>query len=364
MADIGGAVSVGGSLLSGFMGSKSAESAADQQAAMAQAAIDEQKRQFNVSRKDLAPWRRTGGQAMDELGYLLGLGGSSATRSAQSAVDAAQRRYDNLVSQRGGGGGAGGGGGGGGGFWAIPTGGNMGGRGSEGDGGSYRVVSRGDAQHIPGARRLSGGGAGAGASAADIAAARRELNAARKALTDAEATPFDMGGRYGSLMQDFGHEDFYADPGYQFRLSEGSKGVYRPGSALGNYLSGAQAKALTRYNQGFASNEYSNAYNRDAANKARKFGFLSGAAGMGQSSAHQVANLGAQSASNIGNLQTQIGNVRAAGTVGASNAWQGALGDIGNYYQTKDLLSRFSPSRSSSRSSYRPTDNLTGGLEY
>jgi hypothetical protein len=37
---------------------------------------------------------------------------------------------------------------------------------------------------------------------------------------------------YGNLMRNFGQQDFQADPGYAFRLSEGLKGIDRQAAAL------------------------------------------------------------------------------------------------------------------------------------
>ena len=56
--------------------------------------------------------------------------------------------------------------------------------------------------------------------------------------------------------------NFKQDPGYQFRLGEGLKGVENSAAARGSQLSGGTLKALQRYGQNFASNEYNNAYGR------------------------------------------------------------------------------------------------------
>lgn len=52
------------------------------------------------------------------------------------------------------------------------------------------------------------------------------------------------------------------DPGYQFRLDQGTRGVNNSAAAKGGLLSGAAAKALDQYNQDYASGEYNNAFNR------------------------------------------------------------------------------------------------------
>lgn len=50
-----------------------------------------------------------------------------------------------------------------------------------------------------------------------------------------------------------------SNPGYQFRLGEGLKGVERGAAARGGVLSGSAIKGTQRFGQDYASNEYSNA---------------------------------------------------------------------------------------------------------
>jgi len=59
--------------------------------------------------------------------------------------------------------------------------------------------------------------------------------------------------------------NFEQDPGYKFRLEQGNQALSRATSAAGGRLSGAALKKLTEYNQGFASNEFGQAAQRDLA---------------------------------------------------------------------------------------------------
>lgn len=125
-------------------------------------------------------------------------------------------------------------------------------------------------------------------------------------------------------------EDLANDPGYQFRLQEGNKAVNRQAAAQGNLLSGAQLKAAANYNQGLASQEASNAFNRSLttyqANAARlgdQYNRLAGLAQGGQQTAVQTAQLGANMANanqaNILGTASQIGqNVALMGQNRAS----------------------------------------------
>jgi hypothetical protein len=60
----------------------------------------------------------------------------------------------------------------------------------------------------------------------------------------------------------FGADDFEADLGYQFRRSEGNRGIEQGAAARGSLLSGAALKELDRFNQDTASNEFDRAHSR------------------------------------------------------------------------------------------------------
>ena len=62
--------------------------------------------------------------------------------------------------------------------------------------------------------------------------------------------------------QVFGLDQFEADPGYQFRLSEGEKAIRRSAAAGSGVHSGATLKALQRHGQNLASDEYARARGR------------------------------------------------------------------------------------------------------
>jgi len=70
-------------------------------------------------------------------------------------------------------------------------------------------------------------------------------------------------GAQSTLPQAFsGQVNMLADPGYQFRLSQGLEAMNRQAAARGGLISGAALKAGQRYGQNYASGEYGNAYDR------------------------------------------------------------------------------------------------------
>jgi hypothetical protein len=128
--------------------------------------------------------------------------------------------------------------------------------------------------------------------------------------------------------------DFTKSPDYQFRLNEGLKALNRGAAARGSYLSGATMKGLQEYGQQSASQEFGNRFNR-----------LSGLAGLGGNMTQTQASLGAQNASSIADLLGSGGAARAAGTVGAANAWNNALSGIGNTAMQAYMLNRIFPNK-------------------
>ena len=123
-----------------------------------------------------------------------------------------------------------------------------------------------------------------------------------------------------SKYTQFGPEQFQADPGYAFRLSEGQKALERSAAARGGLISGGALKAATRYGQEMGSQEYTNAFNRYQAERQARLGPLQSLTGMGQSTANTIGAAGAQNASAIGNYGMQGANAAAEGYMGAANA--------------------------------------------
>lgn len=71
--------SVGTSLINGVMGDRAASKAADAQRDAATTAIGEQRRQYDQTRADLAPYRNRGYQAGNRLAVMMGLNPDSTT---------------------------------------------------------------------------------------------------------------------------------------------------------------------------------------------------------------------------------------------------------------------------------------------
>jgi len=136
----------------------------------------------------------------------------------------------------------------------------------------------------------------------------------------------------------FGMDQYKQDPGYAFRLAEGQKALERTAAARGGLISGGALKAAAQFNQGIATQEYQNAFNRAQIERAARLNPLQSLAGMSQTTANTLGTMGANMASNVGNAYQSAANARASGYVGGANAISGGLGQYLNYNQNQNLL--------------------------
>lgn len=108
---------------------------------------------------------------------------------------------------------------------------------------------------------------------------------------------------------------YQKDPGYQFRLDEGTNSINAALAARGMANSGAALKELSRYGQNFASNEYQNAWNRQ----------------------NQLANYGNQASQALGNFAGGYGSNLANNAIGYGNSASAA--EIGQANMNNQLFS-------------------------
>jgi hypothetical protein len=273
-----------GSAIAGGVGSSTASK---QQARAALEGAQQNWNMYQSNRADLAPYRDSGAAADYKLSQLLGIGtpGASAGLSADEQkrlgdAQASLQWYQDVMAGKGSGGWKGG----------APT--NPG------------TISKFQSQ---------------------IQQLQSTVNQLQDKQKMAAATEGSNTNDFGSLMHDFSAADFKTEPGYDFRLQQGDQALERSAAARGGVLGAGTLKDLTQYNQNFASNEFQNAYNRYQQNRATKFGQLYSLSGLGASAAGQTAQLGANAAARIGDLQTQAGNAEASGTMGIANSISQAM---------------------------------------
>jgi hypothetical protein len=145
-----------------------------------------------------------------------------------------------------------------------------------------------------------------------------------------------------------GQVNMMADPGYQFRLSEGMKALDRQAAARGGLISGAALRGAQRFGQDLASQEYGAAYNRalteydaQTGRADTMYNRFAGQAGIGQTSTNQLSGAAGQMGANLSNIIGQgaqfqgqalgaAGQARASGYIGQANALNATLGNLGN----------------------------------
>ncbi len=172
-----------------------------------------------------------------------------------------------------------------------------------------------------------------GASTVDALQKRSAANNVEEALVEggqealAYNTPFYGAGLEAlptlSELANVSHQDIhkmaFIDPGFQFRLEEGTRAVERSSAARGNLLSGGTLKDLTKYAQSAASQEYANAYQRAATGVNDQYRRAAGIVASGQ-----------RAGETMGGLRTDIASAEGAGDVGRANIWGDLIGNAAN----------------------------------
>lgn len=300
---------LGSSAISGIAGASASSKAAKAQQAAADQASATQLQMFNQSRDDQEPWRQAGQAGLNELSIRMGVVPQTSARVGQpgqglpaiEAYDALRNRlmpqYQSMQQPS---------------HWDA----NDGGMRTD-DAALEQAISAELARQQ--------------ASYSD--AASKQIADQRTAQAATSENP-----NFGSLLKNFTLADFEKDPGYEFRQAEGMKGITNSAAARGGLLSGAALKAAGRYNQEFASNEFGNAFNRDASNKTNQFNRLASLSGVGQTAANQIGQQGIATGNQIASNQIGAGNARASGYIGQSNALTGALGQGINAWQQQQYM--------------------------
>lgn len=197
------------------------------------------------------------------------------------------------------------------------------------------------------------GGAASGAAGRAQERAAREGAAAQERMFNRQVElqePFRQAGVNAlpelvaaSRYTPFGMEQFQTDPGYGFRLKEGLRALENSAAARGGLLSGNTMRGITRYGQGLASDEYTNAFNRYQAERAARLNPLQSLTGMGQTAANTLSNEAGQYGQAMAQNAAQMGNIRASGYMNTANALAGGLGQGLNYYQNQQMMNRIFP---------------------
>jgi hypothetical protein len=204
------------------------------------------------------------------------------------------------------------------------------------------------------------------ASATSLEATREQI-AANRAIYDqnrADSQPWRDAGTEaltqmrggtqpgGDYNRDFTLSDFHKDPGYQFRMDQGTQALERSAAARGGLMSGGTGKALQQYGQDYATGEYSNAYNRFNTDRTTRFNRLASIAGDGQTATRRtIAQPGHARCQHQGQPDGADTIAGAAGNASPRRAahgrrasrppgtrCSGGAGNIGNYFMMRQFL--------------------------
>lgn len=133
---------------------------------------------------------------------------------------------------------------------------------------------------------------------------------------------YQLGNLYGigNGPQTQDYSQFYNSPDYAFAQQQGNLALERANNAKGLNLSGGALKDAMSYNQGLASQQFGNYFNR-----------LYQLSSLGSNAAANAGSNAAGFSSQIGNSMQAIGQAQASGAVGGANAISGAVnGGINN----------------------------------
>lgn len=388
MAGVGLAGSIGGAAIGANAAgnaastqANAAENAAQLQYQESQNALGFQEQQWNQEQSNLQPWLQSGGGALNQLDYLLGVnpntslgipGGSVSGATPPGAFGPPSQTTGgptpsgnpSMPVAR---------------SMAVPSNGSL--LNAPSLNGSGNPVANpvgvsnggfdGTAPRLMNPGPVSASGTVAPTANPVAAGGGTPLSGMTGLESTGGPTPQPGGssaGGFGSLLQPYG-QTFSApteaqmeanDPGYQARWNLQQQALQQSAAARGNLLTGGTEQALGQAAQDYASNEYGNyynqayntfasGYNQYQQQQANEYNRLASLAGIGQTAAGQLGSLG-QSASNnvssnllntganIGQQMNNAGAANASGIVGAANAYGGAIGGATNSIQNLLLL--------------------------
>lgn len=271
------AAAVVGSAISSDSAKSSARKQAKALEGSADVASSEQRRQFDVTQANLAPFQSAGEAALNQQRILLGLGSQIDETQAQQA---ASDRFD-LQNQ----------------IDLIST--------EEFQPGSTAMARRGD-----NARRES--------FEADKAARIQDLELQLANTSSVSQVQREAGGLTAAEQQQQAFDALDQSPGQQFLRDRAQKNLLRNTSAIGGLGGGNVRSALVQQGVGFAQQDLQN-----------QFGRLGQLAGQGQAAVTNLGQFGQQTAQNIGNLALSAGQARATGLQQQNQANQQFISGVG-----------------------------------
>lgn len=296
---------IGSAVLGAGASARAGSKAAKATGQAADAATAEQRRQFDLSRQDMAPWMQSGRQALDMRSRLLGLGGSGGSGGGQQGgyaqgspdwnaylqanPDVAQHLNSNprLLQQAGG----------------------LGQAAEQ----HYNAFGRAEGRQLP----MAGGQGQPG-----------QTGSAGGLVDRGDGTMMQGGGGEGQLTAGGDPNDPYnafLNSGHARSMLETNQSdMERMTGAMGaggKSMSGSHIKALNDINRRNTSNAFSNFDNA-----------LAGVSNTGQVTAANMGQMGMNMANNIGNMQMNAAGQRGSSYMNTANAVNSGLQNATNVF--------------------------------
>jgi hypothetical protein len=123
------------------------------------------------------------------------------------------------------------------------------------------------------------------------------------------------------------------DPGFMARMKMGTDAIQRSAAAKGTLLTGGLMKGLDRYAQDYASNEYSNVYNRALGQYQMAYDIFNNNGNTLFNRLSSLGSVGENAAAGVGNSQIGVGNAQAAGSINQGNIWGNVANQAGTTVQ-------------------------------
>lgn len=270
---------IGGSAVSGWLGAEASEDASHAASQSAANSVAEQRRQFDLTRGDTAPYRETGQNALSQLAQLFGLPGRTSSPGAIPLSDDERSQYQNIRTQL-----------------VDPNTGSM---------------YTGNAYEGPQFDQLR--------QRYDELGARS--NIAPAAQTPTASTP-------QSILESM--------PGYRFRLGEQEKAMERMQAARGYSMTPRAAKEVGRYASDYASGEFGNLVESLFRLSGLGGNAVNTSASAGANAAGNIGN----AYMNAGNAQA---NAAMNSGAAWNNAIQGGLNNATTIQMYNRMLPRYTP---------------------
>lgn len=151
------------------------------------------------------------------------------------------------------------------------------------------------------------------------------------------------------------------DPGFQARMKMGTDAIQRSAAAKGTLLTGGLMKGLDRYAQDYASNEYSNVYNRALGQYQMAYDIFNNNGNTLFNRLSSLGSVGENAAAGVGNSQIGVGNAQAAGSINQGNIWGNVANQAGTTVQNIYNNQAFKPPVPPTNTGYSGGTGAGGG---